>query len=223
MQAMSEAIVDFRQVQTTINWKAEVKMLGTEKNINQAPTPYATGADFCRIFQEDMNRLHLLSFLLTADHSLAEACFIRSLEDSDKFNRVFKEWAQSWVRRTIIKNAIRISQPRSAASRRLSSGPTAGAIKVPAEIAGIVQLMEFERFVFVMSVLEGYSDQECSLLLDCTRGDVNAARTRALQHIGRSRDGHYKQATIPSDEQLLRGDQGLAVQPGAMSHLAASV
>jgi hypothetical protein len=37
-------------------------------------------------------------------------------------------------------------------------------------------------------VLERYSDQECSLLLNCTRADVMAARIRAIQQIGKSAD-----------------------------------
>ena len=49
-----------------------------------------------------MNRLYLLAFLLTADHTTAEKCFVWGLEDSKKGNLVFKEWAQSWARRTII-------------------------------------------------------------------------------------------------------------------------
>jgi hypothetical protein len=35
-----------------------------------------------------------------------------------------------------------------------------------------------------MSVLEGYSDYNCSLLLACTRTEVTAARTRGLREIG---------------------------------------
>jgi hypothetical protein len=35
-----------------------------------------------------------------------------------------------------------------------------------------------------MSALERYSDQDCSVLLDCTRRDLLAAQTRALQQIG---------------------------------------
>jgi len=47
--------------------------------------------------------------------------------------------------------------------------------------ARIVGLNSFERFVFVMSILEKYSDQECSLLLGCFRRDVINARTTAIQ------------------------------------------
>ena len=87
-------------------------MLEARKITNQEPTPYATGADFCRIFQKDMNRFYLLSFLLTGDHSMAERGFVRGLDDSSKGNPVFKKWAESWARRTIIQNAIQMVRPR---------------------------------------------------------------------------------------------------------------
>ena len=86
-------------------------MLGARQIAKQKSTPYARAADFCRIFREDMNSLYLLSFLLTADQ-LAEKCFVRGLEDSAKGNPVFKEWAQSWARRTMIQNAIQMIRPR---------------------------------------------------------------------------------------------------------------
>ena len=79
----------------------------------QEPRSYATGADFYQIFEKDMNRLYTLSLLLTADHSLAERCFVRGLEDSSGSNQVFKDWLQSWATRTIIQNAIQIILPRS--------------------------------------------------------------------------------------------------------------
>jgi DNA-directed RNA polymerase specialized sigma24 family protein len=52
-----------------------------------------------------------------------------------------------------------------------------------AEISALFELNSFERFAFVMSVLEGYSDQDCALLLGCTRQALIAARVRALQQI----------------------------------------
>ena len=41
--------------------------------------------------------------------------------------------------------------------------------------------MPFERFVFVMSILEGHSDAECAVLLRCSRRDVMMARVLALK------------------------------------------
>jgi len=156
---------------------------------NPETTPYARGADFCRIFKNDMDRLYLLSFLLTGEDSLAEKCFIQALEASQKSNHVFKEWARSWSRRSIIQSAICTVRPQVAYN--LWSSPTSEkcgrhAMTQPAEIADVIGLPQFERFVFVMSMLERYSYQECSLLLNCTRADVIAARTWALQQIAKA-------------------------------------
>jgi DNA-directed RNA polymerase specialized sigma24 family protein len=184
-------------------------MFGARRIIDQEPTPYATRADFCRIFEKDMNRLYLLSFLLTGDHALAQGCFVRGLEDSAKGNPVFKECAQSWARRMIIQNAIRKIgvRPTDSLTSHSASGRSAGNARLePVEIAEILELPAFERFVFVMSVLERYSDQECSLLLGCTRGEVIAARTRALQQIGRSAKLRCELIRTRWDEQLQRDD-----------------
>ena len=53
-------------------------------------------------------------------------------------------------------------------------------------LAAVSQLQPLDRFVFVMSVLEGYADRECSALLGCSPGEVAEARIRALQLIQRS-------------------------------------
>src|ERR1700722_10521998 len=76
------------------------------------PMPYASSDDFRQVFDEDMNSLYLLSFLLTADRETAEQCFVSGLEDAVEGNPVFKEWARSWARRVIIVNAVRAINPR---------------------------------------------------------------------------------------------------------------
>ena len=158
-------------------------------------TPYASNGDFCRIFYEDTDSLYRLSFLLTADCEKAEQCFVSGLEDSLKGSRVFKEWARSWARRAIIQNAVRVINPRqmekNTASSFNGSGRTLVAEQV--EVATVLDLAPFERFVFVISVLEHYSEHECSVLLSCSRRDVIAARTRALQQIGSPMELHVKQ------------------------------
>jgi DNA-directed RNA polymerase specialized sigma24 family protein len=158
-------------------------------------TPYASDGDFCRIFYEETDSLYRLSFLLTADCEKAEQCFVSGLEDSLKGNRVFKEWARSWARRAIIRDAARIINPRpteeNTASSFNSSGRTLVAEQV--EIAAVLDLAPFERFVFVISVLEHYSEHECSVLLGCSRRDVIAARIRALQQIGSAIELHVNQ------------------------------
>ena len=183
-------------------------MFGRRKIRNQEPSLYATRNDFGRIFQKDMNSLYLLSFLLTGDRTIAEQCFVGGLHIAQEGNQVFKEWAESWARRAIIQNAIRMIRPQKAADGTHStadSRPLADARIEPAEIAGIVDLPAFERFAFVMSVLERYSDQECSLLLGCTRGDVTAARTRALERLGEIfADLHRKLVSIGSYQKARR-------------------
>jgi DNA-directed RNA polymerase specialized sigma24 family protein len=155
---------------------------------NSKNAEYATAADFCRIFDKDINSLYLLSLLLTGDHEKAEQCFVAGLEDATGRNRVFKEWARSWARRVIIQNALRMIDPRPATGNGVLNSISGEATEKPSterlEIAAVLRLQAFDRFVFVMSVLEDYSPQDCSVLLGCTRRDVLAARIRALQQLG---------------------------------------
>ena len=127
---------------------------------------YATAADFKQIFTEDINSFYLLSFLLTGNPEKAEQCFVAGIGESTKGNRVFKEWARSWARRTIMQSAIRLIAPRDLAVTTIPNPYVARAMdNVPlilhAEVRAILELAPFERFVFVMSVLERYSDHEC--------------------------------------------------------------
>jgi DNA-directed RNA polymerase specialized sigma24 family protein len=170
------------------------------------PTPYASSADFRQVFDEDMKALYLLSFLLSADREKAEQCFVSGLEDAVNGNPVFKEWARSWARRVIIQNAVRAINPRPVEeSGRLNSASLRSNEKtLPAaqqvEIAAVLGLEPFERFVYVMTVLERYSDQDCSLLLGCARRDVLAARSRALQQIGSVIELHLQQPLTAKPE-----------------------
>ena len=151
---------------------------------------YATIEDFCRIFTQETNGLYQLSFLLTCDDEKAQQCFVAGLEDSVKANTVFKKWAHSWAKRAIIRNAIRAlrPQPTDAASSALA---TAGAEKNKLriirdghlEIDGVLALEDFERFVFVMTVLERYSDHDSAPLIGCSRAQIRAARICALEEI----------------------------------------
>jgi DNA-directed RNA polymerase specialized sigma24 family protein len=226
-------------------------MLGTQNtgnNMTTRPQPYATSADFCRIFEKDMNRLYLLAFLLTTDHAIAENCFVEGLDDSKNGNPVFKEWAQSWARRSVITNAIRMIHPRPQIATRSNSrldSPTADSLNstesvnemvlLPTvsrreaeaaaagtfskEIAAIITLPAFQRFAFVISVLEGFSNREASLLLDCSVHELVSARTHALEQIGGRPELHRKLAGIDATEASL-AEAGAAYAKEVMSHLA---
>lgn len=153
---------------------------------------YATSTEFCRVFAENMDGMHLLSFLLTADLAKAEECFVSGLENCVEGSYVFREWAQSWARRTIIQNAIRMLSPCQYQSTVADAPSNAGGCGVGRSrdtdyaIGSILGLETFERFVFVMSVLEKYSDQDCSVLLGCSRHEIGEARMRAFLHVAES-------------------------------------
>ena len=85
---------------------------------------------------------------------------------------VFMDWARLWARRTILKHAIRMIMPAPEHTDNLSLISLKGveALGKNNLFAAIVALSAFERFVFVMSVLEKQSDADCSMLLRCRRG-----------------------------------------------------
>ena len=174
----------------------------SQRPFAQDSRPYAIPADFCRIFEHDMNRLYLLSYLLTADHRMAETCFVRGLEDATRSNRVFREWAGSWARRMIIQDAIQTVRPL-ASNDSVFDARSHEVPDKPRAISAVVGLPAFERFVFVMTVLDRYSHQECSLLLGCSREDVITARVRALQHIGEAAQGVQNPDRIGRSDALI--------------------
>jgi DNA-directed RNA polymerase specialized sigma24 family protein len=174
-------------------------MLRKNRRKQEKALEYATRSDFQQIFTEDMAGLHLLALLLTADPGKAERCFVAGLEESVGDNSVFRQWARSWSKRAIIKNAIKALRPRPA-SPGLASDAAAhsaayntgardageGREDRPANnlVAAVTALSPFERFVLVMAVLEGYSPKECAALLGCPVRSVARARSQALQGLG---------------------------------------
>jgi DNA-directed RNA polymerase specialized sigma24 family protein len=49
-------------------------------------------------------------------------------------------------------------------------------------LAAILALPDFERFVYVLSILEGCTDQQCATLLGVTSKQIEETRLRALRH-----------------------------------------
>ena len=156
------------------------------KSFSAAATEYTTPSDFCRTFEQDMKRLYLLSLLLTGGRHSAEQCFVSSLADCLDMKPVFKDCTDFWTRHIVLRNAIRMLGP---AVNRVGEGSQS---RLPARpdlhpaLRAVLRLPTLERFVFVMSVLEGYSDRDCSLLLGSSTRDVVTAKARALKHLGRN-------------------------------------
>jgi DNA-directed RNA polymerase specialized sigma24 family protein len=150
----------------------------------------ASAQDLRKVFTEELNGLYQLSFLLTRDHEKAQQCLVAGFEDFAKGNRGFSEWARSWEKRVIIENAIRELKPRPHGS--YSSSPAtvfpdiaelSSSSRGHFELEAILALEDFERFVFVMAVLEQYSEGNCALLLGCSVSEIRAARTRAIDQL----------------------------------------
>jgi DNA-directed RNA polymerase specialized sigma24 family protein len=146
---------------------------------------YAKRADFCDIFEKDMKRLYLLAFLLTADHKQAEHCFASTVEEAFREQAVFKEWARSWVNRALLEKALEIVSPLSNRPSEKLDSWRAGLHETHGQdkLNAVAKLAPLERFVFVMSVLERYSDRDCALLLGCNPNKVSQARRKALRRL----------------------------------------
>ena len=143
-------------------------------------------ADFCQIMSSCMDQLHWLAYVLTGDSVLAERCFVSGLGESLHFNQVFKDWAESWSRRAIIKNAIRMIRPRygEGVGMAVTDDPEMPQPETADLTAMLLQLQIFDRFVFVMGILERYKDHECAALLNCPLAHVATARARVLREVG---------------------------------------
>lgn len=143
---------------------------------------YATPLDFCAIFNESMDPLYSLALALTGSHAKAEECFVAALEDCRKATGVFKQWAHSWVRLAVIENAIKIMRPSQwNAQGEVRSSEIPNGIHPDAE--PVMRLDAFERFVYVLSVLNRYSSRDCAILLRCSWQEVERARRRTLEAI----------------------------------------
>ncbi|HWX53780.1 MAG TPA: hypothetical protein VN176_04230 [Verrucomicrobiae bacterium] len=161
-----------------------------------AETRYASCEDFRGIFEDDLRGLYQLAFLLTGDDWRAERCFVTGFEDCVKESRVFREWARTWAKRVIVKNAIRELHPQSGHSSSSARVPITFFPKVQLtdpngnfDKDAVSRLADFERFVFVLCVLERYREHECALLLGCSDSEVREARTQAIGQFANFRSG----------------------------------
>jgi hypothetical protein len=158
---------------------------------------YARCSDFCEKLVDDLTPLYLLAFLLTGSHSEAEQCLVATVGDAFSAQCVFKGWERSWSKRRLIINAIRhvFRDPskshlkREAGCEVVLQSPAQYAIDTVARLTPPIQ-----RFVFVIAILERYSENECALLLGCTPRNVSEARIHALWQLSGIHPGLLKTA-----------------------------
>ena len=158
-------------------------MLQRIRVVDESATPDPTVTDFFRTFDEEMHSLYLLSFLLTADHDSAEQCLVSAMGECVEGIGAFMDGACSWTRAAVLKHAIQMIKPAPEHIGRVSFITLKRSATPPGNdpFAAILLLDPFERFVFVMSTLEGQSDADCAVLLRCSRRDVMMARALAVK------------------------------------------
>lgn len=152
---------------------------------------YATVDDMQKLFAAAMNDLFCLAFLLTANADRAEDCLVRSIRECLKSKYILKERLPAWIRDTIVRNGINIVKDVEG----LSFGDTArdsiplvpessqAVIRATDYSAGILELNNLDRLVYVICILERYTGRQCALLLGRSCEKVREARTQALAQI----------------------------------------
>lgn len=145
---------------------------------------YATNADFCEPFLDDSRGLYLLSLLLTADHEKAERCLTVSTDGCIGGNSVIHEWEHSWERWMIVRNAVRMFTVNPVPGGPESTAAFAASSLQDPFLARVLALEDFERLVYVLSVLEKYPDRNCAVLLGVSPQRIRETRICALKHIG---------------------------------------
>ena len=107
---------------------------------------------------------------------------------------MFREWARVWAKRVIVENAIRELQPRRCHSSSSVLLPTVSSHNQQSigasghfDVDAVLGLVDFQRFVFVLCVLERYREHECALLLGCSAYEVRQARSQAIEELAKFR------------------------------------
>jgi DNA-directed RNA polymerase specialized sigma24 family protein len=159
---------------------------------------YAACHDFKKLFINEMNSFYLLAYTLTGDNATAEQCLVVALDDCVNGPSVLKHSVRWWARRRIIHVAIRTIRPRATDSRiraranNFKANERETGLYSDAAMTVLRHLPGFQRFVFVMSFLEGYLHEDSSMLLGCTVAEVRDGQTEALRQITRA---HAKNGT----------------------------
>jgi hypothetical protein len=174
----------------------EVDMLQPMHFVDERPLSHTVAIDFRETLTQELHSLYLLSLLLTADNDKADKCLVSAIGECGEGIGVFMEWAGSSARRVVLKQAIRMIRPapQHPDSLPFTSRDGSAASPVNNPFATIVALGAFERFVFVMSILEGQSEQDCAILLRCSRRDVMIARVLALTRLANTGADELMQA-----------------------------
>jgi len=180
----------------TLQDESTLSMCNHEQvSIGEDNGAFANSPAFCRIFIRQLNSLYKLGFLLTTNHFLAEQCTLASLDEALNAKGIPKSAAESWSKRLVIKNALRIVRREFGGEMDLDWPVASTHEFIGWPFDAIIRLQLFERVVFVLSVLERFPDHECSRLLSCPISEIGAARIRALELLSKRDDSEKKTVT----------------------------
>jgi|HubBroStandDraft_1064217.scaffolds.fasta_scaffold95673_2 hypothetical protein len=160
-------------------------MLYPSHCVDNSLTKTSTAAQFVRRVSEQMQSLQLLSLLLTGDPTRAEQCFIGAIDEYAELDGSFVDWGQLRARQAICRHAAEVMQPALNRADIRTGDCREGTIAMTgcSPFGGILSLDALERFVYVITVLEGQSDRDCADLLRCTDRDVMIGRTLAVTQL----------------------------------------
>jgi len=136
---------------------------------------------------DKMAELYLLAFMLTADKETAEQCMLDAVDEYlNSSAPSLIDWMRDKGRHAVIERAVQSLNPRVKASYCWTVPTGTRALRAPGHqpFAVMTALGTFERFVYVLTVLEGYDEEECAGVLECRRSDVVAARKLSHQLVG---------------------------------------
>lgn len=139
-------------------------------------------AEFADNWIDEVSKLYLLSFLLTADKMRAEQCFSGVMDDYvGSPALVASDWVRGPGRVAVVRRAVQLIRPvpKSVHSWSFADGQRPLLSTAHQPFSAITSLGAFERFVFVLSVLEGYSVEECATMLECDATVVSCSRDLA--------------------------------------------
>lgn len=143
---------------------------------------YATAAIFAALFRADVSGMFHLALLLTEDPVSAERCLVAALDDCVRKDSVFVEYAPAYARYAVIRRATKATCDLLQQSPRGDTGETE-TLTGHYKSDPLLSLPRFERAVFILCLLERFSDKQASLLLGATPEVVRRARIRGLEGV----------------------------------------
>lgn len=182
------------------------------RNVFAGRTDYATSEQFESLFKSRREPLLRLALLLTASSEKAAQSLTLALRDCTLNGSVSTDWIFLWARRAVVRNAAQLVFRKELVSHarnpdgnchhgnsQVNSAETTRRIDIPS----ILKMPEFERLVFVITVLEHSSIQDCALLMGQSPKEICDAQKRAM---GMSFLAEYE-FNVPSEDGATEGDE----------------